>query len=199
LRWGSYRAVCKSVSATETPGDELDTILFTLKFSETGLRAPPKPAPAAKAATTATQGAQVATLTAGESAAIAAAGAAVSARAAGYLVAIGNAETGLGNLPDVDASLATLAQAVADLDALHGGGGDHAVSMHRIAAIRIDARRKHDEAIRVLGPCYPLVADVLLAKGDPATWARRRGIHEKAGFGVLVISLDALAEHYAIS
>lgn len=91
------------------------------------------------------------------------------------------------------------ARMVADLDALHGGGGDHAVSMHRIAAIRIDARRKHDEAIRVLGPCYPLVADVLLAKGDPATWARRRGIHEKAGFGVLVISLDALAEHYAIS
>lgn len=119
LRWGSYRAVCKSVSATETPGDEIDTILFTLKFAETGLRAPPKPAPAAKAATAATQGAQVATLTAGESAAIAAAGAAVSARAAGYLVAIGNAETGLGNLPDVDASLATLAQAVADLDALN--------------------------------------------------------------------------------
>lgn len=91
------------------------------------------------------------------------------------------------------------ARTVADLEAVHGGEVDHAVSMHRIAAIRIDARRKHDEAVRALGPCYPLVADVLLAHGDAAAWARRRGIHEKAGFGILVVSLDALAEHYAIS
>ncbi len=114
LRWGAYRAVCKSISATETPGDERDTILFTLKFAETGLRAAPKPAPAATAAATATEGATVATLTAGESGPVAA----VAARSMGYLVAVGNVETGLGNLPDVDASLATLAQAVADLDAL---------------------------------------------------------------------------------
>lgn len=87
----------------------------------------------------------------------------------------------------------------ADLDSVHGGGSDAAVAMHRLASKRIDASRKHDEAIRVLGPCYPLVADVLLSMGDPASWARRRGLHEKVGFGVLVISLDALAAHYAIS
>lgn len=92
-----------------------------------------------------------------------------------------------------------LQRQVADLDALHGGGSDPAVAMHRLAHLRIDARRRHDEAVRVLGPCYPLIADVLLARGDPMSWARRRGLHEKAGFAILVISLDALAEHFAIS
>lgn len=91
------------------------------------------------------------------------------------------------------------ARMVADVDAVHGGSSDAAVSMHRLAALRIDARRRHDDAVRVVGPCYPLLADVLLASGDPASWARRRGLHEKAGFGILVIALDALAEHFAIS
>lgn len=92
-----------------------------------------------------------------------------------------------------------VARMVADPDAVGGGTSDHAASMHRLAARRIDARRRHDEAVRVLGPCYAIVADVLLAHGDPASWARQRGIHEKAGFAILVLSLDALAEHYAIS
>lgn len=91
------------------------------------------------------------------------------------------------------------ARVVADVDAVHGGSSDAAVSMHRLAVMRLDARRQHDEAVRALGPCYPLVADVVLTNGDPASWARRRGLHEKAGFAILVLSLDALAEHFAIT
>lgn len=92
-----------------------------------------------------------------------------------------------------------LSRMIADLDGVGGGGSDRAVSMLRLAAMRIDARKRYDDAARVLGPCYPVVADVVLANGDPAAWARRRGLHERAGFGVLILALDALADHYAIS
>lgn len=75
---------------------------------------------------------------------------------------------------------------------------DVAASMYRLVALRINARRKHDEAVKILGVAYPLVADVLLAAGDAPTWARRRGVNEKAGFGLLVLALDALADHYGV-
>lgn len=88
---------------------------------------------------------------------------------------------------------------VADLDAVHGGGGDPAVSMHRLASMRIDARRRHDEAVRVLGPCYPMMVEVVLAHGAAHVWAERRGYPRDGGKAILQLGLDALAEHYAIS
>lgn len=60
----------------------------------------------------------VTTLTSASGGAIASTGAAVQDRATGYLVAMQAVETGLGALPDVDASLASLATAVHDLDVL---------------------------------------------------------------------------------
>lgn len=92
-----------------------------------------------------------------------------------------------------------LQRQVADVDAVHGGGADPAVAMHKLAHLRIDARRRHDAAVRVLGPCYPLVADVLLAHGSPTSWMQRRGYPIDGGKAVLQLALDALAEHYAIA
>ncbi len=117
-RLGSYRAVCEVVTASETPGEAKDLIEFTIKFSETGLHDPPKPSATAKAQTAVAQSQVVTTLTASSGGAIATTGAAVQVRATGYLVAMQAVETGLGALPDVDASLAELATAVHDLDAL---------------------------------------------------------------------------------
>lgn len=117
-RFGARRAVCESINSSESPGEAVDVINFTLHFSETGLRDPPKPAPSAQAATASTQGTAAATASASSSAAIAAKGQEVAARSAGFLVAMQSAEGGLGTLLDVDASLSSLAISVADLDTL---------------------------------------------------------------------------------
>lgn len=88
---------------------------------------------------------------------------------------------------------------VADLSGMRSGAGDPAVTMHKIASMRMDARRRFDAAVAVLGACYPLVADVLLSYGEPKAWAVRRGLAKDSGFAILVVALDALVEHYAIS
>lgn len=69
----------------------------------------------------------------------------------------------------------------------------------RGAELSIEAAKDIARAIRALGPCYPLIADVLLAMGTPRAWAVRRwqktGDH---GFGVLLLGLDALATEFEI-
>lgn len=117
-RFGAISAVCESISANESPGDAIDVINFSLRFSETGLRNPPKPSPSAQAANASTQGGLAATESASSSATIAAQGQEVADRSAGFLVAMQNAEAGLGTLLDVDASLAELSTAVNTLDSL---------------------------------------------------------------------------------
>lgn len=117
-RFGRIRAVVESVSAAESPADAINTIEFSFKCSETGLTDPPKPAPSAHAAAAAAQGASASTQSASLSPAISQAGAQVSARSTGFLIAMQAAETGLGTLLDVDASLSALASSVQRLDAL---------------------------------------------------------------------------------
>lgn len=117
-RFGARAAVCESVSAGESPGDAIDVINFSIRFSETGLRNPPKPAPSAQAANASAQGTAAATASEPSDGAIAAQGAEVAARSAGFLVAMQSAEAGQGTLLDVDASLSALAVAVSGLDAL---------------------------------------------------------------------------------
>ena len=98
-RFGSLRAVCLSISAQESPGDALDTITVLLKFAETGLSDPPKPAPTAEAAAGASQAQNCAAICATESSAIAGVGAALQRASNGFAVAISYAEAGLGVLP----------------------------------------------------------------------------------------------------
>lgn len=117
-RFGALRVVCESVSGGESPGDAIDTISFSMRFSETGLRNPPKPAPSAQAASASAQGATASSISAASGGSIAAQGAEVSARAAGFLVAMQAAEAATGTLLDVDASLSALAAAVTGLDAV---------------------------------------------------------------------------------
>lgn len=126
-RFGSMRAVCDEIGAGETPGDARDTIDFSLKFAETGLKDAPKPAPSAQAAASQATAAQLPTMVSEQvpvevlgvstGALITAAANNVAARATGLLVAMQQAEGGLGTLLDVDASLAALADAVNVLDA----------------------------------------------------------------------------------
>lgn len=89
------------------------------------------------------------------------------------------------------------ARVVADLvERTSGGGSDISVALYRIARSRMSARRQHDAAVAILGPTYPLVADVLLAHGEPKAWAVRRKLDPNSGFAILVLALDALADHY---
>lgn len=105
-RLGDFPAVLDDVGDQEAPENEIDAIYCTLKFIETGLRAAPKPAPAAKAQAAAATAATTQAFTALSSdATLRQLGATYAAQAAGYQVAIQAAETGLGLLPDVDASL----------------------------------------------------------------------------------------------
>lgn len=108
-RWGSFPAVLESVGAAENPDNELDAIYCTLRFVETGLRAAPKPSPAAKAQAAAAQAESVKALTdaSGDSELIAM-GAKYADQAAGYAAAMQAAVGGLGILADVDASLYAL-------------------------------------------------------------------------------------------
>ena len=80
-----------------------------------------------------------------------------------------------------------------------GGGGDPVVSMHVLAHRRIDAQRKVDAAVRVLGCVYPLVATVVLSDGSAPAWSERKGYGRESGFGMLLLGLDALVAHYEIS
>lgn len=117
-RLGAVSAVCEGVSASESPGDALDSISFTIKFTEDGLRDAPRPTPSARAQQARSLGAQVAAESASGSAAVSQAGAAVSQRATGFLFAISQAEAGAGTILDVDASLSALATSRLALDAL---------------------------------------------------------------------------------
>lgn len=117
-RLGSTDAVFEGVQANEAPGDAVDEIGFSIRFSETGLKEPPRPTPSAQAQQARAQAALAATLSAPSGGALAAAGAEVQARSEGFLLAISQAETGLGGLLDADASLAALATAQQNMDAL---------------------------------------------------------------------------------
>jgi hypothetical protein len=126
-RFGRLRAVFKSISAAENPGDAKDTIEFTIKFAETGLKDPPKPAPSAKAAAGMSAVANLvqkignalpSELQTGRvSNLFATLAGTVQSRATGFLVAMQQAESGLGTLLDVDASLAALIDSVSSLEA----------------------------------------------------------------------------------
>lgn len=117
-RWGNFRAVVDSVSASETPSDETNVIEYSISFVETGLHDPPKPAPSAKAQTAAAHAQTSASTSAASGGRVAVAGAALQNASGGFLVAISAAESGLGTIGDVTASYAAMsAQAVA-LDAL---------------------------------------------------------------------------------
>jgi prophage DNA circulation protein len=117
-RWGNFRAVVESVSASETPSENTNLIEVSISFAETGLHDPPKPAPSAKAQTAAAHAQASASTSAASGGGVAVAGAALQNAAGGFLVAISAAESGLGTIGDVTASYAAMsAQAVA-LDAL---------------------------------------------------------------------------------
>ena len=117
-RWGNFRAVVDVVSASETPSENTNLIEYSISFVETGLHDPPKPAPSAKAQTAATHAQTSASTSAASGGGIAVAGAALQNASGGFLVAISQAESGLGTIGDVTASYAAMsAQAVA-LDAL---------------------------------------------------------------------------------
>lgn len=118
-RFGLTRAVCDGVGGSESPGDAADTIEFTIRFSETGLRDAPKPAPAALAQASAARGAEVAAAGQGQGGSVATACSAIGARSAGYVQIAAAVDAGLGDLADVDASLAALATEVDTLDALN--------------------------------------------------------------------------------
>lgn len=117
-RLGSTDAVCEGIQASEDAGDAVDLITFSIRFTETGLRDAPRPTPTAQAQAAQSQAALAATESAPAGGAVARAGAEVYARSSGLLLAMAQAETGLGSLLDVDASLAALATAQQQLDAL---------------------------------------------------------------------------------
>jgi hypothetical protein len=77
----------------------------------------------------------------------------------------------------------------------HGG---RVVSKLIAAEQAIAAQRDLKRAIAKLGPCYPLISAVLLTQTTPREWAERRGWRPDHGFGILLLGLDALADHYAI-
>ncbi len=114
-RDGAFHAVVELITDTENPGDEVETINFTLKVSESGLREAPKPSPSAKAAAAAAAGASVSTQTASSSSGTVAAGLAFATSCSGFLVAMQAAETGLGTLLDADASLTAVSTALNSL------------------------------------------------------------------------------------
>lgn len=116
-RFGDTAAVCHSISASEQPGDATDEITFSLKFSETGLREPPKPSPAAQAQKAKAQGALVASTSADLGSTLSTQGAAVATRSQGLLIAFAAAEAGTGTLLDADASLGALSTACLAIDA----------------------------------------------------------------------------------
>lgn len=118
----SLPVVCKTVGASESPGNSSDVIEFTLSFSDTSLGDLSKPAPAASASKSAerTQAARDALKAQLLGASADQAADNLAARGAGFLQAMQNAEAGLGTLPDVDASLAALSTAVAAVDATPG-------------------------------------------------------------------------------
>ncbi len=117
-RWGNFRAVVDGVSASETPSENTNLIEYSISFVETGLHDPPKPAPSAKAQTAAAHAQTSASTSAASGGGVAVVGAALQNAAGGFLVAISQAESGLGTIGDVQASYAAMsAQAVA-LDAL---------------------------------------------------------------------------------
>jgi len=117
-RFGLTRAVCESVSSSESPGDAADTIEFTIRFTETGLRDAPKPATSALAQASAAKGAEVAAAGLGQGGSVATACSAIGARSAGFVQIAAAVESGLGDLADAEASLSALAADVAALDAL---------------------------------------------------------------------------------
>lgn len=117
-RLGSTDAVCEGVQAQEDAGEAVDTIMFSIRFSETGLKDAPRPTPTAQAQQASTYGASAASLSAPSGGAIATAGANVQTRSEGLLLAMAQAEAGTSSLLDVDASLAALVTAQAQLDAL---------------------------------------------------------------------------------
>ena len=119
-RFGTRDVVIEEIGASETPGDAIDTIEFTIKVSETGLTDAPSPAAAAKgqSSTVQAQATVVKATSLGQSAVIITAATGVSTRADSLLVALQAAETGTGTLLDVDASLAALNDSVLFLDGL---------------------------------------------------------------------------------
>jgi hypothetical protein len=73
------------------------------------------------------------------------------------------------------------------------------VAKLRGAERSVAAAKDLARAIRSLGPCYSLIADVLLAMGTPRDWAARRWRkHGDHGFGVMLLGLDALADEFEI-
>lgn len=131
-RFGNIRAVVESIGSAESPADQIDTVEFTLKVSETGLKDPPRPAPSALAAAAAAQGTSARSQSASLGAAIAGAGVAVETRSTGFLIAMAAAETGSGTLLDVDASLSALAAAATTLTTL-----DAPQAVRRAAAVSL--------------------------------------------------------------
>jgi hypothetical protein len=97
-RWGNFRAVVESVSASETPSENTNLIEVSINFAETGLHDPPKPAPSAKAQTAAAYAQTSASTSAASGGGVAVAGAALQNAAGGFLVAISAAESGLGTM-----------------------------------------------------------------------------------------------------
>ena len=79
-----------------------------------------------------------------------------------------------------------------------GGGGDAGIAMVYRAGEANAAARRFERAVIALGPCYPCIADVVLAHGTPKAWAERKGYPAAAGFPVLVLGLDALADLYRL-
>lgn len=115
-RFGAYRAVCKGITASETPGEGIDLVEYSIKFEETGIHDPPKPSPEAAAQTAQRRSADLQSSIETESAELRAAAEAVLERATGLLSVVNLAQRGLADLATVDASLATLAQSVFAID-----------------------------------------------------------------------------------
>lgn len=117
-RVGRVHVVVNSWVFSETPGDEADFIDLVLKCSESGLKDAPKPAAAALAQQTATQGASVASQGASMGEAVAQAATAFAAASTGFLVAMTTTDTAAGTLLDVDLAIGNLSMAADAVNAL---------------------------------------------------------------------------------
>lgn len=111
-RLGSFRAVCKGLQSSETPGEAQNLIEYSIKFEETGIHDPPQPSAEAAAQTAQSQAISLQTVAALEPAEVQQAAQTVLARASGLLTAVNLAQRGLSDLPTVDASLAALVTSV---------------------------------------------------------------------------------------
>lgn len=119
-RFDHRAAVCDGVSAKEVPGDGIDTILYTIRFTDDELREPPMVSPSAAASASADGAAQLVTMSQtmpGVSPAVKARALSLQTLATKLQVAVGDVSLGAVSVPEVAVQLRDLRAAVAAIDA----------------------------------------------------------------------------------